>query len=96
MKVHAQTETGNNGEFEPGLSRLRVRLPTELPRSTNCGRECSSPPTSRNGNELSDDNMWSLIASGPSDGDNMNGDNCGQNGDNKSLYLHGMKTWLRN
>ena len=26
----------------------------------------------------------------------MNGDNCGQNGDNKSLYLHGLKIWLRN
>ena len=26
----------------------------------------------------------------------MNGDNCGQNGDNESLYLHGSKIWLRN
>ena len=26
----------------------------------------------------------------------MNGDNCGQNGDNESLYLHGLKMCLRN
>ena len=26
----------------------------------------------------------------------MNGDNCGQNGDNANFYLHGLKMWLRN
>ena len=33
---------------------------------------------------------------GRRNGDNMNGDNCGQNGDNESLYLQGLKMWLRN
>ena len=63
----------------------------------NCGHG-SSPPTSRNGNELSGDNiLWArLIASGRRNGDNMNGDNCCQNGDNESLYLHGLKMWSRN
>ena len=33
---------------------------------------------------------------GRGNGDNTNGDNCGQNGDNESLYIHGLKMWLRN
>ena len=36
---------------------------------------------------------WS--PAGRRNGDNMNGDNYGQNGDNESLYLHGLKMWLK-
>ena len=26
----------------------------------------------------------------------MSGDKCGQNGDNESVYLHGLNMWFRN